>query len=365
MTRHCRHHASAKRSYLASALVCLALLSWVVGCRREESTSAPVESMKTCVEDKDCGPGRECVVGVCRPSAPPLGPQAIVCAVGAPTLDCECRPPLRSKGGLCVRSGGDPRCDDPAFLRLRTRLVAETWTPLNETQGNRWQDFVKSDATVTALLTQFSDHVALLFPKAQPLANADTEWPPPAMGARYEALIERHFDTLFNAKLLVALGRASKARNQAERQINNMLAIYRVNQAKAWLKDVCLRKKSRGECDQLRSRFRVVAISEDRPIRLSEFRDAVQSQVREGGQVHTEARWWLAEDDGGFTTNSSIMERGRPKRRRNGTKPANIQRLKRALQGSRAFNDRWAAEVLVNRAVIFVPIPCAVTIVGS
>lgn len=305
---------------------------------------------QSCLADAQCGLGEICVGGICDK----LEPELPTCALNEPVKGCECKAPLQEETGRCVRLHNDPRCADPTFLRMCSRVVVEASSSINDCGIIRFRDLIISNDSVASLLGSFSDQVALLFPTGQPVPNSD--WPPPEVESEYQRLLRNHLKVLYDAKMIVMLGRASPI---GHRQRNESLAARRLNMAKNFLYDVCKEVHTEGECAQFMQRFLVAVIGEGRAVGREEFIRAFHPTLWRGGGPVREKRWTLPVNETMMTTPGDLSG-GRDIVKQNGVSRANAERvLAVALGRSRSRKDQRIAQQFMNQTVMFIPVPCA------
>ena len=310
-----------------------------------------------CLGDSNCPPGQICVGGVCDKEEPPEeGSVRPACALGEPVQDCECKVPYQEVAGKCARPPEDPRCADPTFIRVCQNVVRDCAGSLGGAcAGDKWKDLMIGDDSVAALLGTFTDQVALLFPTSQPVANSN--WPPDGIKTGYGVLIRQHVQTLFDAKMIVLLGRASPIGNAAD---NDALAARRLNAAKNWLFDACrATNHSDDECNALAARVAPAAVGQGRVIRRGEFIKAFHPTLRRSGQVVREKRWTLPVDETMMQAPNPIPGK-RDIIKQNGAKQARADSvLAVALGRTNNRQHQRVAEQFMNQAAMFIPVPCS------
>ena len=162
---------------------------------------------------------------------------------------------------------------------------------------------------------------------------------------------------LFDAKMIVLLGRASPIGNAAD---NDALAARRLNAAKNWLFDACrATNHSDDECNALAARVAPAAVGQGRVIRRGEFIKAFHPTLRRSGQVVREKRWTLPVDETMMQAPNPIPGK-RDIIKQNGAKQARADSvLAVALGRTNNRQHQRVAEQFMNQAAMFIPVPCS------
>jgi len=314
---------------LMSALFMAGLLLFAIDRTHNGSSSAAPE----CDEGfgEDCPFGFECVSGTCvELSDEPACPSGGTCSDA-----CQCRYPRAcDDGGLCVLpEEPDPRCSNAEVIDLLGRLDSIYTDCQAKAGGNNLASCVASDVRkfiiegddFDAVLRQFGEVLLFVFPPGKPhydSRNIERVWPDKEALDHYTAFLREREAQIYESSRVIAIGRASRSRRV---QQDYLFARARVSFVSDRLREVSQQSTVEGARIPKMLMF---TVGSDRALSLEYLKDY---PIRVIG--------WRGREEAMIGNTLAILKEG----------------------GTVDPRTRTELEDLINRSVLMVIVPCALS----
>lgn len=312
----------------------------------EVVAAASDDAVITCdassLEGAVCPSNYYCRFDRCVPvEAPPA------CAEGDSCRDCECEEGLVCHQFRCVDV---TRVDRTPLICEKNKRLADAVKQLADKCAERrkdvddivssgscspkdWEHLALEDDKFDLLLSAFPHRFAVHFESGKPPLRG-RDWPPSKVRSHYLEQIRRFRESLFGAKQIFVIGRASP---DGSAETNHLLALRRMNLVSQLIESVVYEGMTESERDMHRIRIRSFTLPTAEPIQPDRYRDTYLKNPE--GTEPLEIEPLMTWDEASLAALHAELD-----------DPALL-----SAKSGRQWQDLYS---MINRVVLVIPIPC-------